>query len=47
MPTLTCEIAELMMHSLLTRSTLTGEPVLQIVTRALADALEMEHATLF
>ncbi len=47
MPTLTCEISETLMRALAARRARTGEPVAHIVMSALADALEIEHATLF
>jgi acetolactate decarboxylase len=47
MPTLTCEISETLMRALAARSARTGEPPGHIVMSALADALEVEHATLF
>src|SRR5262249_39098186 len=47
MPTLTCEISETLMRALAERSARTGEPPAHIVMSALADALEVEHATLF
>lgn len=47
MPTLTCEISDTLMPALVARSPRTGEPLAHIVMSALADALEIEHATLF
>jgi acetolactate decarboxylase len=47
MPTLSCEISETLMRALAARSARTGEPLGHIVMSALADALEVEHATLF
>jgi acetolactate decarboxylase len=47
MPTLTCEVSETLMRALAARSARTGEPLAHIVMSALADALEIEHATLF
>jgi acetolactate decarboxylase len=47
MPTLTCDISESLMQALAARSARTGEPLAHIVMSALADALEIEHATLF
>jgi acetolactate decarboxylase len=47
MPTLTCEISESLMHALMARSARTGEPLTHIVMSTLADALEIEHSTLF
>jgi acetolactate decarboxylase len=44
---LTCEISETLMRALAARSARTGEPLGHIVMSALADALEVEHATLF
>src|SRR5215467_8760048 len=47
MPTLTCEVSETLMRALAARSARTGEPPAHIVMSALADAVEVEHATLF
>ena len=47
MPTLTCEISETQMQALAARSARTREPVAHIVMSSLADALEIEHSTLF
>jgi acetolactate decarboxylase len=47
MPTLTCDISESLMQALAARSVRTGEPVAHIVMSALADALEIDHSTLF
>src|SRR5262249_3138501 len=47
MPTLRCEISETLMGALAARSARTGEPLSHVVTSALADALGIEHATLF
>jgi acetolactate decarboxylase len=47
MPTLTCEISETLMQALAARSARTGEPLAHIVMSSLADALEIEHSTLF
>jgi acetolactate decarboxylase len=47
MPTLTCDISETLMRALDTRSRQTREPVAHIVMSALADALEINHSTLF
>ncbi len=47
MPTLTCPISESLMQALTARSARTGEPLAHIVMSALADALEIEHSTLF
>jgi acetolactate decarboxylase len=47
MPNLNCEISESLMQALLTRSQRTGEPLAHVVMTALADALELDHATLF
>src|SRR5271156_3578943 len=47
MPTISCEISESLKHALAARSARTGEPHSQIVMSALADALEMDHSTLF
>src|SRR5262245_7075313 len=47
MPTLTCESSETLMRALGERSARTGEPVDHIVMTSLADALEVEHSTLF
>src|SRR5580704_3983125 len=47
MPTLSCGISESLMQALAARSARTGEPLTHIVMSALADALEIEHSTLF
>src|SRR5580704_10729450 len=47
MPKLTFDISESLMLALAARSALTGEPLAHIVMSALADALEIDHATLF
>jgi acetolactate decarboxylase len=47
MPTLSCEISETLMQALAARGARTGEPLAHIVMSALADALEVEHSTLF
>ncbi len=47
MPTLTCEISQTLADQLERERRRTGEPVSHIVMRALADALQVEHATLF
>jgi acetolactate decarboxylase len=47
MPTLTCEISESLMQALAARSARTGEPLAHLVMSALADALEIQHSTLF
>ena len=47
MPTLNCEISETLMRALTARSARCGEPMAHIVMSALADALEVEHSTLF
>jgi acetolactate decarboxylase len=47
MPTLSCEISETLMRALTARSARSGEPLAHIVMSALADALEVEHSTLF
>jgi acetolactate decarboxylase len=47
MPRLTCEISESLMQALAARSARTGEPLTHIVMSALADALAIEHSTLF
>jgi acetolactate decarboxylase len=47
MPTLSCEISESLMQAVAARRARTGEPVSHIVMTALADALEVEHSTLF
>src|ERR1700677_1752512 len=47
MPTLTCNISESLMKALAARSARTGEPQAHIVMSVLADALEIEHSTLF
>jgi acetolactate decarboxylase len=47
MPTLTFDISESLMLALAARSARTGEPLAHIVMSALADALEIDHSTLF
>jgi acetolactate decarboxylase len=47
MPNLSCEISQSLMDALQTRVRTTGEPLNHIVMRALADHLEIQHATLF
>jgi len=47
MPNLSCEISQSLMNALQTRMRTTGEPIDHIVMRALADHLEVQHATLF
>src|ERR1700689_4338832 len=47
MPNLICEISQSLMNTLQARSRTTGEPIDHIVMRALADHLEVTHATLF
>jgi len=47
MPNLSCEISQSLMNALHTRMLTTGEPVDHIVMCALADHLEVPHATLF
>ena len=47
MPSLKCEISQSLMNALETRARTTGEPLDHIVMRALADHLEVAHATLF
>ncbi len=47
MPNLSCEISQSLMNALQTRLRTTGEPLDHIVMRALADYLEVPHATLF
>ena len=47
MPTLSCEISTSLMAALDARRRQTGEAVDHLVMRALADALQVDHATLF
>ena len=47
MPTLSCDISESLMQALHARGARTGEPLSHIVMSALADAMEMDHSTLF
>jgi acetolactate decarboxylase len=47
MPTLSCDISESLIEALAARGARTGEPLSHIVMTALADALEVEHSTLF
>jgi acetolactate decarboxylase len=47
MRTLSVDISESLMRALEERSAQTGEPIAHIVMAALADALEVDHSTLF
>jgi acetolactate decarboxylase len=47
MPNLSCDVSQSLMNALQTRAQRTGEPLDHIVMRALADHLEVQHATLF
>lgn len=47
MPALTVNISESLMQALAARSARTGEPLAHIIMSTLADALEIEHSTLF
>jgi acetolactate decarboxylase len=47
MPTLKCDISQSLMQALESRCHRTGEPLAHVVMSALADALEVDHATLF
>ena len=47
MAMLTCDISETLMQALAARSAQTGEPLSHIVMSALADALGVDHSTLF
>jgi acetolactate decarboxylase len=47
MPRLSCDISESLMRALAARGERTGESLSHIVMSALADALEVEHSTLF
>ncbi len=47
MPNLSCEISQSLIDSLQARARTTGEPLNHIVMRALADKLQVPHATLF
>ena len=47
MPNLSCEISQSLMNALETQVQTTGEPLDHIVMRALANHLEVAHATLF
>jgi acetolactate decarboxylase len=47
MPHLSCEISQSLLNALQTRVRTTGEPIDHIVMRALADQLQVPHATLF
>jgi acetolactate decarboxylase len=47
MPNLNCEISESLMGALQARARSSGEPLDHIVMRALADSLQIQHATLF
>jgi acetolactate decarboxylase len=47
MPKLTCDVSQTLFDRLHEQHRRTGEPIAHIVMRALADALQVEHATLF
>lgn len=47
MPTLTCDISESLWTALHRQATANGETVRHLVSRALADTLQIEHRTLF
>jgi acetolactate decarboxylase len=47
MPTITIDVPDSLMHALQERAARTGESPQDIVLSALADALEVEHSTLF
>jgi hypothetical protein len=47
MPTLSIEIYQSLMDALVARCQATGEPLRHLVSRALSDALGLDHATLF
>ena len=47
MPILNCEISQSLLDALIARRNQTGETIDHIVIKALADALQVEHATLF
>lgn len=47
MPTLTCEISQSLWTALQRKSEETGENLSHLVSRALADSLQVEHGTLF
>ena len=47
MPTLSCHISQTLADQLERHRRRTGEPIAHVVMRALADALQVEHATLF
>ena len=47
MPTLSVEIYQSLMDALAARCQATGEPLRHLVSRALSDALGLDHATLF
>lgn len=47
MPMLRCEISQSLFDALTEKQRETGEPIASIVTDALADALQVDHATLF
>lgn len=47
MPTLTCEISQSLWTALQRKSEETGENLSHLVSRALADTLQVEHGTLF
>ena len=47
MPTLTCEISQSLMDALEAHQRRTGDTLAHIVTMALGDAMQLDHATLF
>lgn len=47
MPTLTTDVYQSLMDALVAHCTASGEPLRHFVSRALSDALGLEHATLF
>lgn len=47
MPTLKCKISQSLMNALEAHQRQTGDTMTHIVTMALADAMQLEHATLF
>jgi hypothetical protein len=47
MPTLSVEIYQSLLDAMVARCEATGEPLRHFVSRALSDALGLDHATLF
>lgn len=47
MPTITCQLPQSVLEALEDRCRSTGDSIDHLVTRAVADALQLEHATLY